>query len=871
MLIMDAIQQPALSPSRERGQIGMFLLFLLLALIFYFDFFLGPYAIFRLHDTFDFGFIEYLIRGKLFLNYGLFAWDSHYAGGMPSFAGHFTPYFPLSLISSVLPPWLIFSLMAVGLTTLAGYGMYRLLAGFFQVPRPLAVFGGAVFAISTTTISVQIVFCYVFPLFFMWSMDLGQRRLGRLGKTLRVLGLVALALVSYPVLTLPFFPIFHLALVLAFGRNSPNFKGLIWVTLMVWTGYVLLFAPLLYTLLEYVPFAQRTYDFEYQGLLAALGSFGVLSRDCFLDESTFLLILCGLSLVRPSRRLALALALVMSFIPISAFFNSQFNCLLSESSLVKMDLGHFNLLVPAGAVIAATLLLEEMRRAPFSFPRLFMAALIFALIFWCYHPVMGTAVLVMGLSLLALMRLPVSLRNSAVPAPFWGKLAVAAFAAGLASLGMLAKQSNGNFAYNPPYARNYGNHPELQRIAKERNAEVFRVGTVDVHPSVAQSYGLETVGQRGPLFNKYYKQFFRAVVLPQLGDPEVKERFDHYWYDLYLGLTTPANQASRFKLLRSAAEWNLPLLLMLNVKYLISDKPIKGIEAFADLYCQSQGQGLPVKFLQDTRLQRGFTYPLWIYRFRQPFTRGYLAQKPVVLADHQEVLKQLAQQTEADLREKVFFARVDFPAPAGPPAAPTCSGSLGETLRLLEYSPDRLIFEGSVSSPGFLVVTQNYDPKWVAVVNHQKVPLYRANYAFQAVPLSQAGPFRAVLEYRDPQVWWLHLVSLAGLGLLLACAFLGPGAPDATPRAPLDNLPQDGASPEFIPAATPSIMQSLGNRWLMALSGGAAAVVIVGYSVCLKKLPGGVNVLYFLTVMPGVGILLSLWASFMARLCWRKD
>jgi hypothetical protein len=309
----------------------------------------------------------------------------------------------------------------------------------------------------------------------------------------------------------------------------------------------------------------------------------------------------------------------------------------------------------------------------------------------------------------------------------------------------------------------------------------------------------------------------------------------------------------------------------MNVKYLISDKPIKGIEVLADLSYQSQGEGLPVKFLQDTQLQRGFTYPLWIYRFRQPFTRGYLAQKPVVLPDRQEVLKQLAQQTEADLREKVFFAKADLPAPAAPPPALTRLGSLGENLRLLDFSPDRLIFEGSVSSPAFLVVTQNYDPKWVAVVNHQKVPVYRANHAFQAIPLNQAGSFRAVLEYRDSKIWWLHLISLAGLGLFVACAFLGPGASGPLPRVPLDNLPQDGASPEFIPAATPEIEQSLGNWWLMALSGGATALVIIGYFVCLKKLPGpGVNILYFLTVMPGIGTLLPIWASSMARLCWRK-
>ena len=73
-------------PMEDRDQWPMFLLFFLFALAFNFDLFLGPYAILRIHDTFDSGFFEFFIRGGLFLKYGLFGWDPHYAGGMPSFA-----------------------------------------------------------------------------------------------------------------------------------------------------------------------------------------------------------------------------------------------------------------------------------------------------------------------------------------------------------------------------------------------------------------------------------------------------------------------------------------------------------------------------------------------------------------------------------------------------------------------------------------------------------------------------------------------------------------------------------------------------------------------------------------------------------------
>lgn len=82
------------SPAGERDQTPAFLLFLLLDLAFNFDRLLGPCAVVRIHDTFDSEFIEYFLRGRLHLEYGLFGWAPHYAGGMPAFAFQFPPYYP---------------------------------------------------------------------------------------------------------------------------------------------------------------------------------------------------------------------------------------------------------------------------------------------------------------------------------------------------------------------------------------------------------------------------------------------------------------------------------------------------------------------------------------------------------------------------------------------------------------------------------------------------------------------------------------------------------------------------------------------------------------------------------------------------------
>ena len=83
------------------------------------------------------------------------------------------------------------------------------------------------------------------------------------------------------------------------------------------------------------------------------------------------------------------------------------------------------------------------------------------------------------------------------------------------------------------------------------------------------------------------------------------------------------------------------------------------------------------------------------------------------------------------------------------------------------------------------------------------------------------------------------------------------------------NLVQEGAD------QTNTFQETLGQQslrrdlWLTGLSGVAASLLFVGYFVYFGKLPAaGYNRWYFLTVVPGVGVFLSLWAGFMARRGW---
>jgi uncharacterized membrane protein YfhO len=76
--------------------------------------------------------------------------------------------------------------------------------------------------------------------------------------------------------------------------------------------------------------------------------------------------------------------------------------------------------------------------------------------------------------------------------------------------------------------------------------------------------------------------------------------------------------------------------------------------------------------------------------------------------------------------------------------------------------------EATVVAPrdGLAVILEPFYPGWAATLDGGPVPLLRADYAFQAVPVP-AGRHALRLEYRNRWLGRGAAVSLATLGLLL--------------------------------------------------------------------------------------------------------
>jgi hypothetical protein len=115
-------------------------------------------------------------------------------------------------------------------------------------------------------------------------------------------------------------------------------------------------------------------------------------------------------------------------------------------------------------------------------------------------------------------------------------------------------------------------------------------------------------------------------------------------------------------------------------------------------------------------------------------------------------------------------ARGDRAVLAAPPPGATGPGGSPEgpvAAEGVRVEGGRL--EATVIAPrdGLAVILEPFYPGWTATLDGRPVPLWRADYAFEAVPVP-AGRHALRLEYRNRWVAAGAAVSLASLGLLVA-------------------------------------------------------------------------------------------------------
>lgn len=318
---------------------------------------------------------------------------------------------------------------------------------------------------------------------------------------------------------------------------------------------------------------------------------------------------------------------------------------------------------------------------------------------------------------------------------------------------------------------------------------LFRVASVlPLQPAYAYAQGLETVDGWANVYPAVYRDLWLRVMAPLFSElPANKEIFgvdsgraeDNF---IFLGadLVRPGvgllpgedvNEALRigFDVDR---RFNLNLLRLLNVRYLLSEYPLRSpglrLVHAADPWptwpqYRSRNTGLvegerqpPAKKL--TRLQR-LVQPLhdhleanrrklrgkdvFVYELTESMERFRLVSRVAVEPDGKAVLDRLSSMNTTDLRSTAVLEAADAGAIA------SRQHLADGRIEVSSYQADRIELNVTISGEAFMVMASTWSPHWIATVGERSARLLRSNHAQYGLPLAP-GTHQIILAYRPP-------------------------------------------------------------------------------------------------------------------------
>jgi hypothetical protein len=168
-----------------------------------------------------------------------------------------------------------------------------------------------------------------------------------------------------------------------------------------------------------------------------------------------------------------------------------------------------------------------------------------------------------------------------------------------------------------------------------------------------------------------------------------------------------------------------------------------------------------------------------VFRNRSVLPRAQVVYQAIVVADQDQAWEAI-HTPDLDPARQVVIEGDLTPIPWPPRAADGTTplrpgegvGGGGEvpapSVQWESDGPNRVCLTAELPAPGYLVVSQAWYPGWRArLETGERLPVLRANYAFQAVPLP-AGRHVVTLSF-SPRLWWagvivglVTLVSMSG-------------------------------------------------------------------------------------------------------------
>lgn len=330
----------------------------------------------------------------------------------------------------------------------------------------------------------------------------------------------------------------------------------------------------------------------------------------------------------------------------------------------------------------------------------------------------------------------------------------------------------------------------LENIKQSENLPFRVVSVLPLQPAYAYAQGVETADGWANIYPALYRDLWLRVLGPVLSqlhsvkevlDPERGKPQDNYIF-LGLDLIQPvigslpdeSVEESLIKGFNLETRFNLNLLRILNVKYILSEYPLKdsGIQlvhtpiklpSFPQSRCYATGliterklpNSLTLSGIFLKNLQPFYDYwnrtkeklsdkDVFIYEIKNTFPRFRYVKTILIEPTGKTVMDRLSHFTRNDHLSSVIIEAkdaVDLHIPS--------KGYKQGAIKLIKYTSDVLELEAKVKANGLLVIANTWNPYWNAEVDGKLRKLLRVNHTQFALPLFE-GDKKIRLFYAPP-------------------------------------------------------------------------------------------------------------------------
>jgi hypothetical protein len=279
--------------------------------------------------------------------------------------------------------------------------------------------------------------------------------------------------------------------------------------------------------------------------------------------------------------------------------------------------------------------------------------------------------------------------------------------------------------------------PVLEKLAQKIRRETLpvRASAFQIYPNLLHPYGIETVGGYQALHLKRFNEFWNVVT----------ESSASYVPGDRLMLN-PSDHKSEWNL---AAEFNVNLLSLANMKYIISRDHLKSPNLIMLRNIDKAWHSLSEMEKIKSNFKENFSgrTSLFVYENSDVFPRIFLANNVRGFDSPISVLNAMKTASINELREFVFLENKHLPNDL---KGKDLSGR-GKII-LQRYTPDEMAINIKLAGDAMMVVTNGYSPYWSAEIDERPAEIFPVYHTFWGIYLPKSAQ-KVTFKYEAPWDW----------------------------------------------------------------------------------------------------------------------